>query len=260
MTTHPTPLPGASRPLESGKTERTHFWSRIAQDLASAIAQGIYPPGQRLPSEHRLAQQFGVNRHTIRRSLSSLCQQGLLRATQGSGTYVEAFAVELVLSSRTRHRRNLALAGLKGGLQVLDSQTRPAEGSVAQKLRLPDGAPVLWLRVLGEAEGMPLSLSERSFPLARFPQLEAVLRQTGSLTEAFAAHGVTDYTRQDSRITADMPDAPLALQLRQPPTRPVLRVDSLNVDTQGTPIESARAWFAADRVALSVHHTPPQEP
>lgn len=240
------------------RVPRDSFWTRIASDLADAIAGGVYTPGQRLPSEHALAQQFGVNRHTIRRSLASLCSQGLLRATQGSGTYVEDFAVELVLSRRTRHRQNLALVGLRGGLRVLESKTLAASPEWAAKLRLPEGAAVLWLQVLGEAETKPLSLSERRFPQQRFMRLEEVLRATGSLTEAFAAHGVLDYTRQHSRITADMPDAALAAQLHMPITRPVLRVDSLNVDSAGTPIEWARAWFAGDRVALAIDHSSEQ--
>src|SRR5690606_18489193 len=114
-----TPLlanPAAARPA------RDSFWTRIAAELAEAIGSGIYPPGQRLPSEHALAEQFGVNRHTIRRSLASLCSQGLVRITQGSGTYVEDFAVDLVLGKRTRHQQGLAQAGLRGSLVVLHAQ------------------------------------------------------------------------------------------------------------------------------------------
>lgn len=244
-----------SAALVTPPASRSSFWTRIATDLADAIAGGVYTPGQRLPSEHMLARQFGVNRHTIRRSLASLCSQGLLRATQGSGTYVEDFAVELVLSSRTRHRQNLALVGMKGSLQVLSSNTLAAEAPVAAKLRVAVGTPLLALQVLAEADGLPISLSQRYFPAARFPQLEQVLRETGSLTRAFAAHGVADYTRQESRIATDMPDAVLAGQLHMPVSRPVLRVDSLNVDTAGVPIEWARAWLPGDRVALSINHT-----
>lgn len=246
-------------PADTTRQPRNSFWTRIANELANAIAGGTYMPGQRLPSEHALAQQFGVNRHTIRRSLASLCSQGLLRATQGSGTYVEDFAVELVLSSRTRHRQNLALVGMRGGFRALESKNVLATPALAQKLRVSEGTPLLWLKVLSDAETHPLSLSERHFPLQRFPQLEEVLRKTGSLTEAFAAHGVLDYTRQESRITAEMPDAALAAQLHMPPNRPVLRVDSLNIDAALTPIECARAWFPGDRVALSINHASDKE-
>ncbi|MFM7330563.1 MAG: GntR family transcriptional regulator, partial [Brachymonas sp.] len=87
------------------------FWARIAHELVDAIGRGLYAPGERLPSEHLLAEKYGVNRHTIRRSLASLGQIGLVRATQGSGTYVEVFAIDLVLGRRTRHRQSLAQVG-----------------------------------------------------------------------------------------------------------------------------------------------------
>ena len=107
---------------------------------------------------------------------------------------------------------------------------------------------------MGEAEGQPLHVSERYFPLPRFDRLAAVVRDTGSITAGFAAHSVADYTRRESRITADLPDAQVAADLRQPASRPVLLVESLNVDPTGVPIEWARAWFAGDRVKLTIAH------
>lgn len=233
---------------------RDSFWTRIAAELAEAIGSGVYPPGQRLPSEHALAEQFGVNRHTIRRSLASLCSQGLVRITQGSGTYVEDFAVDLALGKRVRHQQGLAQAGLRGSLVVLQEQTVRATAALAKALQVPARSPLLALRVIGQAEGQPLHVSERYFPLPRFEGLAAVVRETGSITAGFSAHGVADYTRRESRITAELPDAAVAAELRQPATRPVLLVESLNVDLEGTPIEWARAWFAGDRVKLTVSH------
>jgi len=241
-------------PVLPPRPARDSFWTRIATELADAIGSGIYAPGDRLPSEHALAEQFGVNRHTIRRSLASLCSQGLVRITQGSGTYVEDFAVDLALGKRTRHQQGLAQAGLRGSLVVLGEQTVRSTAALAKALQVPARSPLLVLRVMGEAEGQPLHLSERYFPLPRFESLAAVVRETGSITAGFAAHGVADYTRRESRITAELPSAQVAAQLRQPATRPVLLVESLNVDLAGTPIEWARAWFAGDRVKLTIDH------
>ncbi len=158
---------------------RDSFWTRIAAELAEAIGSGVYPPGQRLPSEHALAEHFGVNRHTIRRSLASLCSQGLVRITQGSGTYVEDFAVDLVLGKRTRHQQGLAQAGLRGSLVVLQAQTTRATAALAKALQVPARSPLLALRVRGDAEGQPLHISERYFPLPRFENLATVVRETG---------------------------------------------------------------------------------
>jgi GntR family phosphonate transport system transcriptional regulator len=230
------------------------FWSRIASEIAQSISCGVYPAGERLPSEHALAEQFGVNRHTVRRSLASLSEQGLVRIAQGSGTYVEDFAVDLMLSKRTRHRQSLNQAGLRGGMQVLGVRTERATAAQAAALKIPARSKVLWLEVLGEAHGLPLHVSQRVFPLPRFKGLDTVLSDTGSITAAFSAAGVADYTRLESRITAQLPDARVASHLRQPISRPVLRVKSVNIDTAGIPIEFAITWFCGDRVNLTVAH------
>jgi GntR family phosphonate transport system transcriptional regulator len=239
--------------LKSVASERESFWEQIATEITAAISNGTYLPGQRLPTEHSLANQFGVNRHTIRRSLSNLCSQGLLRVIQGSGTYVEEFAVDLLLTKRTRLHQSLEQAGLKGGLQVLKSQTVVASTDLAHKLKVPVRTKLLLMQTIGEASNFPLSVSERYFPLPRFSGLEASVLQTGSITAAFSACGVADYTRLTSRITADMPKVELAGLLKQPATRPVLLVESVNIDAQGVPIEFATTWFAGDRVSLTVN-------
>ncbi len=228
------------------------FWARIAGELTEAIRRGVYAPGQRLPSEHTLAQQFGVNRHTIRRSVGSLRQLGLLRASQGSGTYVEDFAVDLVLGRRTRHRQSLVQAGLQGGMQVLSSRTLRASADVARALAVRAGASVLHLQVLGDGGGQSLHFSDRYFPCPRFAGLDMLLRESGSITQAFAKLAVPDYTRRQSRISARMPDTDIAAHLQQPASRPVLYVSSVNVDPESAPIEYACTWFAGDRVTLTV--------
>ena len=40
-----------------------------------------------------LAERYGVNRHTVRSAISALVQEGVLRAEQGRGTFVD-FTVE----------------------------------------------------------------------------------------------------------------------------------------------------------------------
>jgi len=230
------------------------FWGRIATELSDSIARGVYEPGQRLPSEHALAEQYCVNRHTIRRSLASLYQKGLVRIVQGSGTYVEDFAVDLIIGKRTRHRQNMAQAGLHGRFEVQFAQRIRANAAQSQALQVPARSTLLHLQLLGTGDGQPLHVSDRVFPLPRFEQLDSVLRATGSITDAFTAHGVSDYTRKESRITAQLPSPAVAALLKQPPTRPVLFVTSVNVDSAGLPIEFASTWFAGDRVKLTVTH------
>jgi GntR family phosphonate transport system transcriptional regulator len=236
------------------------FWARIAHEIAHSIRKGIYAPGERLPSAQVLAQRYGVNRHTVRRSLTTLGQLGLVRSEQGSGTYVEDFAVDLVLRKRTRHRQNLKQAGFQGGVQVLDSIVEPADADTdtdtdtATALKLRAGKLVLHLTVLGHGGGQPLHVSDRYFPLPRFLGLDAHLRETGSITESVARLGIADSTRLESRISARLPSEVVADYLCQPSSRPALLVTSVNIDIARKPIEYACTWFAGDRVTIAVNH------
>ena len=56
--------------------------------LSLILDQRAYPPGSKLPGEHRLAQSLGVSRTTIREAVSRLASQGILEVRRGLGTFV----------------------------------------------------------------------------------------------------------------------------------------------------------------------------
>lgn len=56
--------------------------------LLSAIHSGDFVLGQKLPTEHVLAQQFGVSRPVVRNALSRLRDHGLIVSRRGAGSFV----------------------------------------------------------------------------------------------------------------------------------------------------------------------------
>jgi GntR family transcriptional regulator len=63
---------------------------QIARDLRGAIADGRYPVGAQLPTEHDLCKQLGVSRFTIREAIRVLSTAGLVRRKPRAGTLVAA--------------------------------------------------------------------------------------------------------------------------------------------------------------------------
>ncbi|MGW2152277.1 GntR family transcriptional regulator [Nonomuraea sp. NPDC001699] len=61
----------------------------VANHIAGKIERGELKPGQRLPSELDLAEQYGVARMTVRRAMKELRERGLIRSVHGKGTYVQ---------------------------------------------------------------------------------------------------------------------------------------------------------------------------
>ena len=73
-------------------------------------------------------------------------------------------------------------------------------------------------------------------------------------TDILKHFGVQDYVRAQSRITTQMPSDETARLLKQPATRPLLCVECLDVDMQGTPIKYGETVFCGDRVQLLVNN------
>ena len=61
---------------------------RVAHQILTAIRDGSFPAGDRLPSEQLLCERFGVSRPSLREALSALQFAGYLASKQGFGTVV----------------------------------------------------------------------------------------------------------------------------------------------------------------------------
>ncbi|MFD7444582.1 winged helix-turn-helix domain-containing protein [Streptomyces sp. NPDC059909] len=63
-------------------------FQRVAGALRTAMTDGTYERGVRLPAQRDLAKQFGVSRDTIQRVLKDLADEGWIESRQGSGSVV----------------------------------------------------------------------------------------------------------------------------------------------------------------------------
>lgn len=79
-------------PIEGGKKEsmadtgKPKYYALMEQ-LKNEILSGEIRPGQKLPSENEFARQYNLSRHTVRKALEILAQQGYIEAFHGKGTF-----------------------------------------------------------------------------------------------------------------------------------------------------------------------------
>lgn len=87
MHTEPTPLDSL---IQAVKTRRT--FEVVCDQIREQIAKGRLMPGDRLPSDRELAEQFRVNRNAVREALRSLEMAGVIQTRTGvhGGVFVRA--------------------------------------------------------------------------------------------------------------------------------------------------------------------------
>lgn len=229
------------------------LWRQIADRIRQGITDGEFAEGGRLPPEIALAERFGVNRHTVRGAIAALVQEGVLRAEQGRGTFIEhAPRISYAVGRRTRFSANLEGQARETRGRLLAHASMPADARIAEALAVAPGASVIRLDTLSEADGRPISRATSWFDAARFPDIAAGYAATGSITAAFARCGIEDYVRRSTAISARHADAPALADLGLSPGAIVLVAVAINDDTQGRPVQFSETLFAADRVDLVV--------
>jgi DNA-binding GntR family transcriptional regulator len=62
-------------------------WQRVSRAIEQDIRTGRIPPGGALPGIVRLAQEYGVADHTIRRALRDLRERGLIETLPSKGSF-----------------------------------------------------------------------------------------------------------------------------------------------------------------------------
>lgn len=231
---------------------RKTIWQSIADTLGAEIAEGLYRPGDKLPTEAAFAARFGVNRHTVRQALAALAAAGTVHARRGAGVFVTARPTEYALGRRVRFHQNVSASGRTPSRRITRLETRPASLREAEALGLATGAPVQVVEGVSLADGQPLATFRSVFDATRFPGLLTAIEAQPSVTAALASFGVTDYTRAQTRITAKLATPLQALALQVAEGAAVLRSAAVNVDAAGVAVEYGVTWFAGDKVTLTV--------
>ncbi|MFJ2263944.1 GntR family transcriptional regulator [Streptomyces sp. NPDC087844] len=62
--------------------------ARVERVLREQLENGTYPLHATVPPQRKLAEYFGVSRHTVQRAVDQLIEEGLIETRQGSGTRV----------------------------------------------------------------------------------------------------------------------------------------------------------------------------
>lgn len=225
-------------------------WRKVYLELRSDIQAGVLVNGTLLPAQHDLAERFGVGRHTLRRALVALRQEGLVAGGQGGRTRVVAQRLHLPVSLRTRFSVSTESLGLPAGARLISRRKRVPSPEVARMLGLTHLIAVPVVVILRNVGDLPVSLSSHFFSPALVKSLPSIPDDRPSITRTLAALEITDYVRRQTLVTARFPLESEAVHLQVRRREPVLAVVGQNVMIDGTPLEVSVSVFRTDNLDL----------
>ncbi len=229
----------------------THLprYREIEQALRARIA--ALKPGDPLPSDAALCNEFGVSRMTARNAVGRLAEEGLIDREPGRGSFVAVppshRRANCLMSFSDEMRRH----GRVPRSRLLRRELRPARPDEVRDLRLHDGEPVVALLRIRMADDQPIALEAvtlhgRCAAVVMHADLES-----GSLHEALRGAGFVP-ARGRATLAAGAASPDDARLLGIPPGTPLLVERRVIVDLRGRPLESTESRYPADRYALDV--------
>ncbi len=154
-------------------------WEVVYDGLRESIELGDLPPGDTIPGEIALCENYNVSRPTVRAALAKLEQEGLVTAAAGRlGRQVRKYepAVWHVTEWERGTRRDDPARGIddwaadmvhqgKTPRQRVSVRGIPAPRQVARWLDVPPGTMLIRRRRIRIADDVPVSIADSWFPM-----------------------------------------------------------------------------------------------
>ena len=80
--------------MEIKPIQKVNAVEQIFEQLQGLLIEGVWKPGDKIPSENELSETFGVSRMTVRQALQKLKALGMIETRTGSGSFVRQISAD----------------------------------------------------------------------------------------------------------------------------------------------------------------------
>ena len=224
------------------------LYQQIKVLLVQALDQGVWKPGEVIPSELELAARFQVSQGTVRKAVDELAGEHLLIRRQGKGTFVSTHH-----EPRVRFRF-LRLAPNTGEQQppeskILSCRRQRATAEMARVLELRTGDALISIRRLLSFASMPSVIDDIFLPALLFKGLttEVLGNYVGPLYGLFESSFGVSMVRADEKLRAVTANPELADLLGVLVDKPLLQVERISYTYADRPVELRIGHYVTDQ-------------
>lgn len=136
-------------------------WQAVEEEVRRRINQRIWKPGDFIPHEADLAQEFGCARATVNRALRGLAEAGLLDRRRKAGTQVAINPVRKARLDIPVIRDEIENKGLAYRHSILERKLCEPPANVQARMQTGSKTKLLHLKTLHTADGNPYAFENR---------------------------------------------------------------------------------------------------
>lgn len=230
------------------------IYLQVYESILQKIETKAYDPNKKLPSENDFAHLYEVNRHTVRKALIKLKEEGYIYTKQGKGNYITNIDVPYCISHKSSFSSRILELGYAPKTKLLSVQVVTPTAQVAQKLGLNTKLKVIELKLLRYANDLPISVSYSYFDAFMYKKILEHMDM-----EPFSLYKILQKSYPNMEITkiATVFEVVVATEeliehLNMPPKVSILAATTLSKNQHGEFVEYGTSYFRGDMCKIKV--------
>lgn len=228
------------------------LYYQLKELLTGRITSDEWQPGDMLPTEEQLQEQYELSRTTVRQALKELEFEGKISRYRGRGTFVSKPKISHSPDPHFNLTAYLTQQGMEPGWQVLSAGWVSATAEVADRLGVKAGSRVYQLQRLRMANDEPIGYHiTHVIPALGEAIDENRLDQGGSL-DYLHGPGQLEESYANRTIEAILASDETAKLLDIVKGSPILLIRRQVFNADGVPVEDMRAMYRGDRFQYRV--------
>ncbi|MFK9093816.1 GntR family transcriptional regulator [Bacillus salipaludis] len=220
--------------------------------IRTKIEDGDFLPGTAIPTEHELAETYGINRLTVRSGITALVNEGLLKRIQGKGVYVLGEKNEQDLETLEGFSQMVRKKNAEPSFHILTKSSRNAEHKFSKIFGIDPDDKIFYIKRVDYIDKEPYSLEEIYIPHYVVPELEEIDLTVFSIFEIYDFYHIKmSYSQQTLDLSQlDQSDARF---LDIDASTPLLLFTNKSYNESEKVIEYSRSYTRPDKANYKVH-------
>lgn len=210
-------------------------------------------PGEMMPSERHLSEQFGVSRPTLRAAIEDLTRDGLLVRSHGRGTFTTPHKISQELAPASAGNFTVPPAEGDWRSEVIDFRIEPAGARLGRRMELSPSSALRYIQRVRVVDGAPMAIERIRIPAELVPGLEPADVETGSLYQLLRMRFEVVVAGAVQTTEPTVTDEEESRLLGVPLHAPALLFERTTRDTSGRVVELARSIYRGDRYRITTH-------
>jgi len=147
------------------KSIPTPLYYQLLIILKEKIESGVWKPGDIIPTEQELMEQYDISRSTTRQAILALVNDGYLHREKSKGTIVSSPTGRMrFVGSLMSFSEEMESKKIPHHSQIINQEVIPASETIAEKFQIKTGSPVYHLKRVRYVNDRPFLLDEHYIP------------------------------------------------------------------------------------------------